>query len=33
MTEREVLDVRTAQEWEDWLERNHDEASRSGCGC
>ena len=27
MTEREVLDVRTAHEWEDWLARNHDEAS------
>jgi uncharacterized protein YdeI (YjbR/CyaY-like superfamily) len=27
MTEREVLDARTADEWEDWLARNHDEAS------
>ncbi len=26
MTEREVLDVRTAQQWEDWLVRNHAEA-------
>jgi len=23
MTEREVLDVRTSREWEDWLESNH----------
>ncbi|MDT5015188.1 MAG: hypothetical protein QOD39_1348 [Mycobacterium sp.] len=27
MTERDVLDVRTVREWEDWLARNHDEAS------
>jgi uncharacterized protein YdeI (YjbR/CyaY-like superfamily) len=27
MTEAEVLDVRTPREWEDWLSRNHDEAS------
>ena len=27
MAEREVLDVRTAHDWEDWLARNHDEAS------
>ncbi|HJT90992.1 MAG TPA: hypothetical protein VJ777_03495, partial [Mycobacterium sp.] len=27
MTEREVLDIRTPCEWEDWLSRNHDEAS------
>ena len=27
MTEREVLDARTANEWEDWLARNHVEAS------
>jgi uncharacterized protein YdeI (YjbR/CyaY-like superfamily) len=27
MTEREVLDVRTVAQWEDWLVRNHAEAS------
>jgi uncharacterized protein YdeI (YjbR/CyaY-like superfamily) len=27
MTEGEVLDVRTTGEWEDWLARNHNEAS------
>jgi uncharacterized protein YdeI (YjbR/CyaY-like superfamily) len=27
MTEPEVLDVRTPEQWEDWLERNHDAAS------
>ena len=27
MTEREVLDARTARQWEQWLERNHDTAS------
>jgi uncharacterized protein YdeI (YjbR/CyaY-like superfamily) len=27
MTEREVLDVRTPREWEDWLTRNHNEAA------
>jgi uncharacterized protein YdeI (YjbR/CyaY-like superfamily) len=26
MTEREVVDARTAAEWEGWLERNHDAA-------
>jgi uncharacterized protein YdeI (YjbR/CyaY-like superfamily) len=24
MTERDVLDVRSPQQWEEWLERNHD---------
>jgi len=27
MTEREILDVRTSREWEDWLAGNHDAAS------
>ena len=27
MTERQVLDLRTARQWEDWLERNHAAAS------
>jgi uncharacterized protein YdeI (YjbR/CyaY-like superfamily) len=27
MTEPEVLDVRTAAEWEEWLQANHDVAS------
>ena len=27
MTDRHVLDARTAQQWEQWLERNHDAAS------
>jgi uncharacterized protein YdeI (YjbR/CyaY-like superfamily) len=27
MTEPEVVDARTPQEWEDWLERNHGAAS------
>lgn len=26
ITEREMLDVRTPREWEQWLERNHDGA-------
>jgi uncharacterized protein YdeI (YjbR/CyaY-like superfamily) len=26
MTERQVLDARTPDEWEEWLERNHDSA-------
>jgi uncharacterized protein YdeI (YjbR/CyaY-like superfamily) len=27
MTERQVLDARTPQQWEGWLEHNHDAAS------
>jgi uncharacterized protein YdeI (YjbR/CyaY-like superfamily) len=26
MTERQVLDARTAQQWQEWLERNHEAA-------
>jgi uncharacterized protein YdeI (YjbR/CyaY-like superfamily) len=28
MTERQVLEARTPQQWEEWLERNHDAASQ-----
>jgi uncharacterized protein YdeI (YjbR/CyaY-like superfamily) len=27
MTERDVLDVRSPQQWEEWLKRNHDVAT------
>jgi uncharacterized protein YdeI (YjbR/CyaY-like superfamily) len=27
MTERQVLDARTAQQWEEWLEHNHGAAN------
>ena len=29
MTERQVLDARTAQQWEEWLEHNHGAADGS----